>query len=171
MIVKLLLGTILLSAPSFIVKERFAIPAIIKKEKIGYRPYSKILNSKEIACLTKNIYFEARGEKKIGKTAIALVTINRFKRSGKYTSICQIVYQKKYRKCQFSWTCNNNNKINDQYSFAICQNIAKNVLMNYDIIRDITNGSTHFHKKNIVPTWSKSLKKTVTIGKHVFYKL
>lgn len=171
MIINLLLGIILLSIPSLTVKSENITHKCIQKEKIGYKAYNKILDPKEILCLTKNIYFEARSEKKIGKTAVALVTVNRLKRNSKYTSICQVVYQKKYHKCQFSWACDNNKKINDEYSFAICRNIAKNVLMNYGIMPDVTNGATHFHKKNIRLKWSKSFKKTVIIGKHVFYKL
>tara|TARA_R110000868_G_scaffold190142_1_gene433767 strand:+ start:97 stop:612 length:516 start_codon:yes stop_codon:yes gene_type:complete len=171
MIINLLLSIILLSVPSYTVKGEHVNPSPIQKEKKGYKAYAKVLKPSEILCLSKNIYFEARGEKKIGKTAVALVTVNRLKQSNKYTSICQVVYQKKYHKCQFSWACDNNKKVNDQYSFNICRNIAKNVLMNYNIIPDITNGATHFHKKNIRTKWSKSLKKTVIIGKHVFYKL
>ena len=54
------------------------VPPVIT-QKVEHKPYNKLLNEREIKCLTDNIYFEARSENDIGKKAVALVTLNRLK--------------------------------------------------------------------------------------------
>jgi hypothetical protein len=71
--------------------------------------------TKQLDCLTKNIYWEAASEPFEGKVAVAQVTMNRVK-SGQYGSgVCGVVYQKNilYQKVifQFSWSCENTQKI------------------------------------------------------------
>ena len=65
--------------------------------------------TKQLDCLTKNIYNEAATEPFEGKVAVAQVTMNRVD-SGKFgKGVCGVVYQKNviYEKviCQFSWAC------------------------------------------------------------------
>lgn len=141
------------------------------KQKVGYKPYTKILNEREVKCLADNIYFEARSEKDVGKRAIALVTLNRLKDEDYPNTICKIVHQRNQYKCQFAWTCTKKMKVNDHYSYTHCRKIAKHVLMNYGVMYDVTKGATNFHRKDIRPTWANPRKKTIAIGKHVFYKL
>ena len=62
--------------------------------------------TKELDCLTRNIYWEAASEPFEGKVGVAQVTLNRME-SGKFAnSVCGVVYQKNvfYEKvvCQFS---------------------------------------------------------------------
>ena len=145
-----------------------------KIEKVGYKPYNKIVNEKEIKCLADNIYFEARSEKEIGKKAVALVTINRLKRDNdnEYpNSICGIVHQRNKYKCQFAWACDKRKPIREYDLYKNCHAIAKNVIMNYDIIHDVTKGATNFHRNDIKPNWAIKKKRTVIIGKHLFYRL
>src|SRR5882672_3004751 len=53
-----------------------------------------------IACLARNVYFEARGEPEAGQYAVAEVTMNR-KASGRYpNTVCGVVYERQ----AFSWT-------------------------------------------------------------------
>ena len=146
------------------------IPPIII-QKVGYKPYNRILNEREVKCLTDNIYFEARSEKDIGKKAVALVTLNRLKDDEYPNTICKIVHQRNRYKCQFSWTCQRKMKVRDSYTYSKCRKIAKHVIMNYDVMHDVTKGATNFHRRDIRPEWANPRKKTVAIGKHVFYKL
>lgn len=56
---------------------------------------------KELSCLTKVIWFEARGESKRGKTLVANVVQNRMKYGKPFaTTVCDVVYQRN----QFAWT-------------------------------------------------------------------
>jgi hypothetical protein len=53
-----------------------------------------LVNPKELACLARNIFFEAGGESRDGKVAVGLVTLNR-KEDGRFAStICGVVDQK-----------------------------------------------------------------------------
>jgi spore germination cell wall hydrolase CwlJ-like protein len=140
--------------------------------KTGIVPYTKIFNDKQIKCLADNIYFEARGEKSIGKKAVALITINRLKHDKFANTICGVVYEKTpFGKCQFSWTCNRYYKITDYAAYKKCKKIAINVIVNYDYIHDFTHGATFFHNHKAAPKWSRKHKKTISIGKHTFYKI
>lgn len=52
------------------------------------------ISSKDVDCLSRNIYYEAGGEPEEGKVAVAMVTINRV-RDGRFgKSICSVVDQR-----------------------------------------------------------------------------
>ncbi|NYZ69950.1 cell wall hydrolase, partial [Endozoicomonas sp. SM1973] len=57
-------------------------------------------STKDLQCLTLNIYHEARGEGLMGMLAVGEITINRVNNKKWPNSICAVVYQDK----QFSWT-------------------------------------------------------------------
>src|SRR2546426_12493052 len=65
---------------------------------------------RSLACLARNVYFEARGEPAAGQYAVAEVTMNR-KTSGRFPRpVCAVVYQKNWDPIlgrhvgAFSWT-------------------------------------------------------------------
>ena len=60
--------------------------------------------NKQLACLTKNIYYEAASESYEGKLAVAQVTLNRANDPKFPSTICGVVYQRTLGTCQFSWT-------------------------------------------------------------------
>jgi len=123
-----------------------------------------------LAC---NIWQEGRGENISGYMAVGFVTINRLKNRSYPQTISKIVYQ----KSQFTWyNPGYNYRIRDEDSWKVAKDVAKFLYSVKDNDRlykqlDITHGATHFHTKTTKPYWSNSLKKTATIGKHVFYKL
>ena len=141
------------------------------KEKLGLAPYSKILDEKQLKCLTDNIYFEAGNQKDIGMKAVALTTMNRLKYDQFPDTICEIVHQKIANVCQFSWTCFKRMRIYDHAAYLKAKQMAKHVLMNYRYMYDITKGATFFHRNDVRPSWANPRKRTVIIGKHLFYKL
>ena len=82
----------------------------------------------EIRCMAQNIYFEARAESMLGKTAVGFVTINRVNDKRFPNTVCEVVHQGPHReswktkqdetltdedriyyprkhRCQFSWYC------------------------------------------------------------------
>lgn len=127
--------------------------------------HSKIQTpTKQLDCLTTNIYHESKGESYKGKLAVAFVTINRTKSSKFPDNICAVVYQ----QSQFSWVNKKKKSITDPDLFDDIKEIAQLVITKYDELDDPTNGSLYFHSTKIKPKWNKT--KTVKIGGHVFYK-
>ena len=123
---------------------------------------------KQIDCLAENIYHEARSEPEKGKVAVALVTLNRVEDPRFPKDICGVVKQKTQGMCQFSWFCTpvTSNKGSESYQSA--KEVAVYVYANYEKLHDITKGALYYHADYVNPGWK--LQKTVTIGRHIFYK-
>jgi len=129
--------------------------------------------TKQLDCLTKNIYWEAATEPFEGKVAVAQVTLNRVN-SGKFPSnVCAVVYQKNviYDKvvCQFSWFCEQSHKkkIVHPVLYNESQEVAKKVLLeNFRI--DGLKEALYYHADYVNPKWN--LEKIGKIGTHIFYK-
>lgn len=141
------------------------------KEQVGYKPYTRVIDENQVTCLADNIYFESVSETTKGKQAVAFVTLNRVKNSRFPKSICEVVYQRKDGKCQFTWTCDPVREIKDADKYREAQQIATSAILNHKYTKDITKGAVFFHKKTIKPNWTRKTKKTIIIGKHIFYKL
>ena len=146
----------------------------LKTADAGISPVTAEVRDKQLDCLAKNIYHEAKGEPFEGKVAVAQVTINRAN-SGQFPSdICKVVYQKNvvYEKvlCQFSWYCDGKSDImrNASKREEIIK-FTEYVLSNkFDL--DITDGATHYHADYVYPAWAKTKTKTIEIGDHIFYR-
>lgn len=123
---------------------------------------------REVECLARNIYFEARGESTAGKIAVATVTVNRL-REGYAKTICGVVKQKRNGICQFSWVCQGKPQIVSKQDYEISQRIAENILIskkNYGTMQ----GATYFHADYVSPSWKESKEFVKKIGRHLFYK-
>jgi spore germination cell wall hydrolase CwlJ-like protein len=138
-----------------------AITSIIinTNEPIKYTPAER-------DCLTRNIYYEARGEQVEGQYAVANVTVNRLK-SGKWgNNICSVVYAKK----QFSWTHQKKLSKPDVVGWAQAQEIAVNTL-NGTRVRGLDQ-SLFYHADYIKsPGWVDNRHYVTQIGQHKFYNL
>ena len=147
-----------------------------KLDKYAHTESSQIttaMREKQLACLAKNIYYEAGNQPFEGKVAVAQVTINRTE-SGQYPSdICKTIYQKNvvYEKvlCQFSWVCDrsvvagNVNAANYKES----EEVAKKVLLEGFRLPSLKE-AMYFHGDYINPGWKR--EKIAKIGNHIFYK-
>jgi len=147
--------------------------AHLKAADAGISPVTAEVRDKQLDCLAKNIYHEAKGEPFEGKVAVAQVTINRAT-SGQFPSdICKVVYQKNvvYEKvlCQFSWYCDQSAvaKPKNTAAYKECQIVARQVLLEEFRLPSL-NKALYFHATHINPGWKK--EKVATIGNHVFYK-
>jgi spore germination cell wall hydrolase CwlJ-like protein len=145
----------------------------LKTADAGISPVTAEMRDKQLDCLAKNIYHEAKGEPFEGKVAVAQVTINRAT-SGQFPSdICKVVYQKNvvYEKvlCQFSWYCEQATvaKPKNAAAYKECQIVARQVLLEEFRLPSL-NKALYFHATHINPGWKK--EKVATIGNHVFYK-
>lgn len=123
------------------------------------------------SCLTRAIYFEARGESVKGEFAVAEVIANRADSPDFPHDICSVVNQGSGHKfaCQFSFTCDGQtDAMNDQVSYDKAGKIARLILDGAP--RTLTGGATHFHTTAVWPSWSHQFEETAQIGAHVFYR-
>lgn len=150
----------------------------IKEPKMVEVPYSALSAStkKQVECLAQNIFFEAGQESTKGQLAVAMVTLKRAETSAYPDSVCGVVKQKINNTCQFSWWCDKNlqqKAVNYNYSsrekqlYNQVRKVAMIAYLNYERIEDPTNGALFYHATYVDPKWK--LKKTVTIGNHIFY--
>jgi spore germination cell wall hydrolase CwlJ-like protein len=131
------------------------------------------VRERQLACLAKNIYYEAGNQPFEGKVAVAQVTINRTE-SGLYPSdICKTIYQKNivYEKvlCQFSWVCDRTIAIKaiNKSNFKESEEVAKKVLLEGFRLPSLKN-AMYFHADYINPGWKR--ERITKIGNHIFYK-
>jgi len=123
-----------------------------------------------ITCLSRTIYWEARGQKKVEMEAVANVVMNRLVHDDFPNTICEVVTQgREQGACQFSWWCDGRSDNAEEESYTTAKEIARKVLNQQ--IADRTNGATFFHHRNVNPDWSQEFTKTREIGDHVFYKV
>jgi spore germination cell wall hydrolase CwlJ-like protein len=113
----------------------------------------------DIDCLSKAIYFEARGESQLGKLAVGHVVVNRAKNK----SLCTVIYD----GCQFSWTCKAQ-KSPFGPAWLESKKIASDIISGKTT--DPSFGATSFHNTSVRPGWAARLKFTVRIDSHIFYK-
>jgi spore germination cell wall hydrolase CwlJ-like protein len=128
--------------------------------------------TRQLECLTRNIYWEAASEPFEGKVAVAQVTLNRMQ-SGKFAdSVCGVVYQKNvfYEKvvCQFSWYCEGNQKMKPIHKplWRESEEVAKKVLLEGFRLPGLKN-ALYYHADYVNPGWQ--LPKIDQIGRHIFY--
>lgn len=120
-------------------------------------------------CLTKALYFEARGESLKGQFAVAEVILNRVDSKRYPNSVCGVVEQGGKGTCQFSYHCDGARDVmGDSKSAATAGRIAR--LMLDGAARQLTFGATHFHTRAVKPSWSRKFERTASIGAHLFYR-
>ena len=130
----------------------------------------KKIDLKQVACMAKNIFYEAGGETMLGQAAVARVVMNRVNHGFAETP-CKVIYQKTVINenvvCQFSWVCEekgNLNKASAKYKQA--EMIAFQTMMG--MYKDVVPKTTlFFHSINIDPAWP--YKQVARIGNHIFY--
>lgn len=128
--------------------------------------------TKQLECLTRNIYWESASEPFEGKVAVAQVTLNRVA-SGKFApDICGVVYQKNIIAekvvCQFSWMCDGSSKIKPIYPahWKESEEVAKKVLLEGFRLPSMKN-ALYFHADYVKPNWGKP--QVGKFGRHIFY--
>lgn len=129
--------------------------------------------TKQLECLSRNIYWEAASEPFEGKVAVAQVTMNRVQDGRFGKDVCGVVYQKNviYEKviCQFSWVCEKNHKIKPVHPtlYKESEEVAKKVLLENFRLPSLST-AMYYHATYVNPGWRK--EKITQIGQHIFYK-
>lgn len=164
--------------------ESLPVPNYTKTVK---SPPIRLVNYKEWGCLTRNIYYEARGQSTLGKVMVGVVVMQRVKSPQFPDTVCKVVHEGLTaqdgdlirHKCQFSWYCDgkgdrpdfSNPVVNREWDSA--QDIAKNILLGkYSKIMKKMHGVTFYHAYYVHPAWaySKQYKMVAHIGAHLFYR-
>ena len=121
-------------------------------------------HAQNIACLARNVYFEARGEPEAGQYAVAEVTMNR-KASGLHgKTVCGVVYERK----AFSWTSIDALPEPEPEAWSRAQQIAEEVY--YGRHQPVLNGARFFHATYVKPEWAGERRRVARIGSHIFYR-
>ena len=133
----------------------------------------------EVDVLARTLWGEARGEGTTGLEAVANVIQNRVKTAEKHggkfwwggniIQVCQKPYQfscwnrsdPSFKKLQAVDESN--------LYFATCLRVARRAVIG--ALPDHTKGATHYHADYVSPYWAKGETPTITIGRHIFYKL
>lgn len=130
-------------------------------------------------CLSLNIYHEARGDSKLGQRAVGFVTLNRVYDDRYPDTICDVIYQAhldsngnpRRNQCHFSWYCDGRSDTPRDYAMWLeIQGIAHEVISEYGVIDDFTEGAVMYHASYVNPYWASSYDRTVRIDTHIFYK-
>lgn len=123
-----------------------------------------------IECLTQAIYYEARNESEEGQSAVAEVIMNR-SRSGRYPQdVCQVVYQRNSRTCQFTFTCDGSIGRGPVTvaAWVRAERIARQVYEGRSASL-LPTTSVNYHASYVSPSWSRRLERVRQIGAHIFY--
>lgn len=129
---------------------------------------------RNLLCLARNVYFEARGEPMAGQYAVAEVTMNR-KASGRFSNtVCGVVYQKNWDPLRrryvgaFSWTELEATPIPMGEDWQRALKVAEAVYYRQEA--PVLEGALFYHATYIMPNWAREKQAVARIGKHVFYE-
>jgi len=136
------------------------------------------LSEKQLTCLAKNIYHEARTQSQSGQFAVTHVVLNRVKSSYYPNEICAVVHEGKHSKsgkpiknrCQFSWYCDGiDDKPKNQVAWEKSKKVAYDAYVLYVIGYDASEGSLFYHATYVDPKW-KNVVRAIRIDDHIFYR-
>lgn len=148
-----------------------AIPILNKAKPIP-------ISETEVYCLTRNAYYEARGDSEMSQIAVTQVVLNRMLNSNYPANACEVVYQKNRKEhnnvvvCQFSWYCDKRlmkNKVDEEAWDEAYTAVRKALSIYYQKGVDVTQGSTFYHAYYVNPGW-RHLEKVTKIGSHIYYR-
>lgn len=128
---------------------------------IAYSKSILILPDRQLTCLAKNVYYEARGEDIVGKLLVTQVVYNRVTNN----DFCKVIYKSK----QFSWTIKKQKSINKNDLLEL-RSLVIAFHNNFYELPDHLRQATHYHSIQVKPYWSKKLKYLGTWKSHRFYK-
>ena len=131
------------------------------------------VSAAETAIVPATIALEASGESVHGQMAVGWVILNRVRDCGTTPEFEAL------RPYQFScwntdpqtsaWRRRRMSALGWPDELATATTIWQKLVATH-ASEDFTHGSTHYHSTKIRPYWADSLQKTVTIGRHVFYR-
>jgi spore germination cell wall hydrolase CwlJ-like protein len=133
----------------------------------------------DIISLALNIYFEARGESRVGQLAVALVTMNRVDDPRWPNTVKGVVWQDtkpgQVGGEQFSWTAefkDQEEALSEVRGIEAFERALSVALEVWKGIEDFTDGANLYHARYVSPFWRHHPRvyKKAEIGQHIFYK-
>ncbi|PWB33147.1 cell wall hydrolase [Pseudomonas sp. SDI] len=123
-----------------------------------------------ITCLSRTIYWEAKGEGSADMEGVANVVLNRVGHDGFPDTVCGVVKQGVERKtCQFSWWCDGRaDQVQEETRYTVAKEIARKALNQQ--LKDRTAGALYFHDRKVHPDWARQYLKTAETEKFLFYR-
>jgi Cell Wall Hydrolase len=129
------------------------------------------LDRKQLACLQRALYFEARGEGELGLAAVAHVALNRVGTRPARATVCDVVRE----PGQFAPYLNGEPDEADlaqteEDASRLAIEIAAQVMAGF--LPDPSRGGRYFYAPailKVVPAWVKGMKETARIGGHRFF--
>lgn len=121
----------------------------------------------DLFCMAKNIYHEAGNQTRLGKFAVAQVTINRMKHPLWRDTICGVVFE----PYQFSWTNNRGIRWTTPRSSETWREsraVAKEALTHGFRVKGLEE-AVYYHANYVSPNW-RNVDRLVKIGAHIFYE-
>ena len=128
------------------------------------------LDPRDLDCMTKAVYYEARGETAAGQAAVAQVVLNRVGQGSFAPSVCGVVYQGAGTgDCQFSFACHGRTAKSrlEPDAWATSRAVAARALSGY-VMPEI-HGATYFHVASLGAVWGRKMAPVARVGRHVFY--
>ena len=120
----------------------------------------------DVFCLAKNIFHEAGIEDKMGKYAVAQVTLNRIDNPKYPDTVCDVVMD----RFQFSWA--NDRSIRWTHPkgklWEESKEIAEKVLAEGYRVKGLERAN-YYHADYVKPKWKKPEAKIAQVGTHIFY--
>lgn len=118
-----------------------------------------------VECIATAVYYEARGEDREGKEAVANVVLNRAEHDEFPATPCAVVED----GCEFSFMCDGQpERMADpddrEAAFATAEAAVEGDLP------DPTGGALFFHARSVQLDWFETLERVGAIGGHVFYR-
>jgi spore germination cell wall hydrolase CwlJ-like protein len=129
-------------------------------ERINY-------TDEDLFCMAKNIYHEAGNQSRLGKFAVAQVTINRVKHPLWRDTVCGVVFE----PYQFSWANNRSIRWTTPRSSEMwreSREVAREVLSHGFRVKGMEE-AVYYHANYVSPNW-RNVDRLVRIGAHIFYE-
>jgi hypothetical protein len=120
----------------------------------------------DVFCMAKNIFHEAGVEDRLGKYAVAQVTLNRMKSTRYPSDICHVVMD----PFQFSWANDRSIRWTRPRGplWEESRRIAEDVIKNGARVKGLEM-ALFYHADYVSPKWKKPEAKIAKVGAHIFY--
>lgn len=143
---------------------------ITKAEAKAVDPSGESPIDDALTCLSRTIYWEAKGATDADMAAVANVVLNRVGHDGFADTVCGVVKDgSQKRACQFSWWCDGRpDQVQEDARYSVATEIARKALNQQ--LPDSTGGAMYFHDRRVRPAWAGEYVRTAQTGKFMFYK-
>lgn len=143
---------------------------ITEAEAVAVDPDGAAPIEDTLTCLSRTLYWEAKGVERDEMEAVASVVMNRLAHDGFPKTICDVVKQgSETGPCQFSWWCDGRpDHVREEEPYEMATDVARIALNGK--LKDRTDGALYFHDKRVSPSWANEFKRTLEAGDFYFYK-